>query len=47
MKHQTVLIDDDQLARNVLRRILEQNFPDIEILGEADSVASGVELINK
>jgi YesN/AraC family two-component response regulator len=39
--YQTVIIDDDQLARRGLRRILEQNFKEIEIKGEADSVASG------
>ena len=37
----------DRLARRGLRRILEQNFPEIEILGEADSVASGLLLINE
>jgi two-component system LytT family response regulator len=45
--YQTVLIDDDQLSRKGLRLILEQNFPEIEIVGEADSVSSGLELINK
>lgn len=45
--YHTVIIDDDQLARRGLRRILEQNFQEIEILGEADSVASGLLLINK
>ena len=44
--YHTVIIDDDQLARRGLRRILEQNFPEIEILGEADSIASGLLLIN-
>jgi two-component system LytT family response regulator len=45
--YQTVIIDDDQLARRGLRRILEQNFQEIEIIGEADSVASGLSLINE
>ena len=45
--YQTLLIDDDQLSRRGLRLILEQNFPEIEIVGEADSVSSGLELINK
>jgi two-component system LytT family response regulator len=44
--YQTILIDDDQLSRKSLRRILEQNFPEIGIAGEADSVTSGLELIN-
>lgn len=45
--YQTVIIDDDELARRGLRRILEQNFQEITILGEADSVASGLVLINE
>ncbi|MDP3434724.1 MAG: response regulator, partial [Bacteroidota bacterium] len=45
--YHTVIIDDDQLARRGLRRILEQNFPEIKILGEADSVASGIKLIDE
>lgn len=45
--YQTVIIDDDILARRVLKRILEQNFKEIEVLGEADSVASGIKLIEK
>jgi two-component system LytT family response regulator len=45
--YHTIIIDDDQLARHVLRRILEQNFSEIEILGEADTVASGLLLINE
>ena len=45
--YHTVIIDDDKLARRGLRRILEQNFKEIDVMGEADSVESGVELINK
>jgi two-component system LytT family response regulator len=45
--YQTILIDDDQLSRKGLRRILEQNFPEIEIVGEANSVSSGLELIGE
>ena len=45
--YHTVIIDDDQLARRGLRRVLEQNFQEIEIMGEADSVASGLTLINE
>ena len=45
--YNTVIIDDDQLARRGLRRILEQNFKEIEILGEADSVATGLLLIDE
>lgn len=45
--YQTLIIDDNQLARRGLRLVLEQNFEEIEILGEADSVASGLSLINE
>lgn len=45
--YQTIIIDDNQLARKGLRRMLEQNFEEIEIMGEADSVASGLSLINE
>lgn len=43
--YRAAIIDDDQLARRVLHRILDQHFPDIELVGEASSVESGVELI--
>lgn len=45
--YRTVIIDDDQLSRRGLKRILEQNFKEIKILGEANSVASGLLLINE
>ncbi|WP_321286562.1 LytTR family DNA-binding domain-containing protein [uncultured Sunxiuqinia sp.] len=45
--YRAVIIDDDQLARRVLFRILDQHFSDIEVVGEADSVESGVDLIVK
>jgi len=45
--YQTIIIDDDQLAKRGLRRIIEQNFHEIEIVGEADSVSSGLEIINE
>jgi two-component system LytT family response regulator len=43
--YRAAIIDDDQLARRVLLRILDQHFPDIKIVGEANSVKSGIELI--
>lgn len=45
--YHSVIIDDDQLARRGLRRILEQNFQEIEIVGEADSVTSGLKAISE
>jgi two-component system LytT family response regulator len=45
--YHAVIIDDDQLARRGLKRILELNFKEIEILGEANSVVTGLSLINQ
>ncbi|MHA7112339.1 LytR/AlgR family response regulator transcription factor [Sunxiuqinia elliptica] len=45
--YRAAIIDDDQLARRVLFRILDQHFPNIEIVGEASSVESGIDLITK
>lgn len=45
--YHTIIIDDDQLARKGLRHILEKNFEDVQILGEADSVTSGLALIKE
>ena len=45
--YHTIIIDDDPLARKGLRHILEQNFEDVHIMGEADSVASGLALIHE
>jgi two-component system LytT family response regulator len=45
--YHTIIIDDDQLARKGLRCILEHNFEEIEIMGEADGVASGLALIKE
>ena len=43
----TVIVDDDQLARKILLRIISQNFSELEIVGEADCVEEGVKLINE
>ena len=41
----TVIIDDDYVSRMVLREMLEKFLDNIEILGEAGTVAEGVKLI--
>jgi len=41
-----VIVDDERLARNKLRKMLVE-FPGVEIIGEADSVDSAVEVIEK
>lgn len=40
-----IIVDDEQDIREINRRLLLDNFSDIEVVGEADSVDSGVELI--
>jgi two-component system LytT family response regulator len=42
-----VLIDDEVHVREVLRNLLSGLCPGVEIIGEADSVASGVQLIRQ
>ena len=44
-KIRTALIDDEDDARYLLRRMLEQAFPQIEICGEADDVDTGAALL--
>ncbi len=39
-----ILIDDERLARSELKRLL-QEFPDVEIIGEATNAAEGLEKI--
>lgn len=42
-----VLIDDDINLRNGMKGLFSLYAPDIHIIGEADSVASGFEVVNK
>ena len=42
----TLIIDDERLARNELRRLLE-NFPKIEIIGEAANAAEALPMIDE
>src|SRR3954469_16558661 len=45
MPIKTLIIDDERLARNELRKLLSE-FPDIEIIDEATNVDEGVEKID-
>lgn len=40
------IVDDERLARNKLRKMLAE-FPNVEIVGEADGVDSAIEVIEK
>ena len=43
----SVIIDDESSARETLRAILSKYFPEIQVVGEADSVETAVALIKK
>lgn len=42
-----VIVDDEIRARETIRQMLKSCCPNVNITGEADSVASGFEIINK
>jgi two-component system LytT family response regulator len=43
----SVIIDDEQSSREAINLILQNNFKSISVIGEADSVKSGIEIIKK
>ncbi|MBL0356045.1 MAG: response regulator [Chitinophagaceae bacterium] len=43
--HRAIIIDDERLARNELRKLL-QDFPQIEVIEEASNAAEGIEKID-
>jgi len=45
-KYKAIIVDDEKLARLDLRNVL-QSFDEVEIIGEANSVSSAEQLINK
>lgn len=42
--HKAVIIDDERLARTELKKLL-QDFPEVEVIGEASNAAEGIEKI--
>ena len=40
-----IIIDDEELARENLSGILNEHFPSLNVIGEADSVDSGIDLL--
>jgi len=42
--HKAIIIDDERLARNELKKLLS-DFPEIEVIGEAANAAEGIEKI--
>ena len=43
----TIIIDDEQSNREILSSMLQDHFPKADIVGEADSVGSGLEAIRQ
>jgi len=43
----TILIDDEAHNRDTLRKLLEQNCPQVSVLGEAPGVQTGIDLIRE
>ena len=43
----TIIIDDESRARSALKQEIQLNCPDIDIVGEADSIATAVPLIKQ
>src|ERR1700712_3059716 len=42
--HKALIIDDERLARNELKKLL-QDFPEVEVIGEAANANEGIEKI--
>ncbi len=42
--HKVIIIDDERLARNELKKLLSE-FPEVEVIGEAANAAEGIEKI--
>lgn len=48
MKNSKIAIIDDELdARRILKKYLERYFPNLNLIGEADGVESGIKMINQ
>ena len=47
MKLKAILVDDEQDSRHILANYLQKYCPDVEVLAMADSVATGLEAIEK
>jgi two-component system LytT family response regulator len=43
----TVIIDDESLVRSLIRNLLSQHCPQVEVAGEADGVESGLKTIHQ
>lgn len=46
MSYQAIIIDDERLARNELRKLLE-SYPEVEVIGEASNAQEGIKKIEE
>lgn len=46
MNIKTVIVEDSRLARNELKELIKK-YPNIDLLGEAENVDDGIELITR
>ena len=44
--HKAIIIDDERLARNELKKLL-QEFPEVEVIDEAANAAEGIKKIEE
>jgi two-component system, LytTR family, response regulator len=47
LKIKTIIIDNEMQARTILKRLLDSYCPEIEVIGEGNSIESGIEVITK
>lgn len=47
MEITVVIIEDEERSRNVLKKMVAKHCPNLKILGEADDVDKGIEIINQ
>ncbi len=45
MMLKAIIVDDEEFLRSMIRNMLTDNFPEVDIVAEADSVSSGVNAI--
>lgn len=44
-KLRAIIVDDEDFARNILKKLIEANCPDLEVVGEAENVENAYNLI--
>lgn len=47
LRIKTIIVDDEEPSRNVLRKLLQGNCPNVEIVGETDHGAGAIKLIRE